>query len=302
MANPMDAVGPQPTDITPSVQNDWMLRVIQAFGAWSERYFEALRALGFTISIVDDMRGLVTQVYQVPPYVVITMTKYGHGHNVAVSVNTAYNRAPADQAQHDATHLWAPSYAMASGVNPLNPNTGAYEPAPAPAPAPTVTPGPAPTAATQTPINQAPPAPDVGTAVGGSGGSSVIGYVPPSSGPGASPVRTFMVEEAERLLRAYPDLSGALLTIDEWNWYYEQVSGRKGRYPENWPERDLRVALNRWAEVALILQYEAMDAPAPMGGSGGSGAPAPGALSGADSGGYSLLANLWAWLRSLIGA
>lgn len=298
MSNPMDSIGPQPVDITPDVQNAWMLRVIAAFNAWSEQYLAALAALGFTVSIIDDMRGVVTQVYQVPPYLIISMSKYSHAVERVVSMQVAYGRAPADQAQADAMNIWAHSYAMASGVNPLNPSTGQYTPAPAPAPAPTVTPGPAPTVVTQTPINQAPPTPDVGTAIGG---TSVIGYAPPVSGSGASPVRAFMVQETERLVRAYPDLAGSHLTIDEWNWYYEQVSGRKGRYPEDWPNRDRKVTISDWAAAALILQYDAPES-APMGSSGGSSAPAPGELSGADAGGFSLLANMWAWLRSLIGA
>lgn len=293
MANPMDQIGPQPIDISPDIQNAWMLRVIAAFNSWSEQYLAALAALGFTVSIVDDMRGVVTQVYQVPPYFIISMIKYGHAVERVVSMQVAYGRAPADQAQADTTNIWAHSYAMASGVNPLNPSTGQYTPAPAPAPAPTVTPGPAPTVVTQTPISQAPPTPDVGTSVGAS---------PAPAGAGAEPWQVWLGTELQRLLASYPELRDARHTIDEFNWYYEQVSGRKGRYPADWANRDARVTLINWAENALILQYEEPGASAPM--SGGAPAPGPdaGALSGADGGGFSLLANLWAWLRSLVGA
>lgn len=270
MNNPMSAVPAQPVDITPTVQNDWMRQVNLAFNEWAERYISAARFAGFGVVIVDDGRSTVTSVYQTGAYVVIQLVRQGVSADILLSLGRAYGRAPEDQFQHDATTIWAVNYAMQTGDR-----------IPASGMVPLETAGPPSTLAQTGVIYPGPAGTDLGRAgrdpepTTVSGGGIRFGLNPASTptAPEGSGVNWTGIQSGSApdpgTLISDPAPAVERLNWDQWNYVYEQETGRIGFAPEAAGVSDRRALMTRaeWWALARPL-YEGSGS-----GSGGNDQP-----------------------------
>jgi hypothetical protein len=269
MTNPLLEIGPQPIDITPSVQNPWMLARNQAFNTWVERYLLFVRNQGFGVVIIEDTRRVVTEVYQTGAYVTVQLVKQGVTADIVLSITRAQGNPPEVQAELDIRNIWAFNAAMA-GANPAP-----LEPAPASGDFRFPFGGSSTAAAPDATGSRDATGARSNASGSRSGGSTElnVGTVRTSNPASTSTVRAGFANYTAAQSPPPPDTGTAITPAgdsgavrhnwDEWNWYYQQETGRPGFAPELAGVTNRSALLTRdewWAKAGPLYEGESAGA------------------------------------------
>lgn len=246
MANPVLSIPVQPSDVNDvnysSKWNNWIVNYARpAMVEYFDRFQAALEALGFRVVVTYTTAGDEVRLLVVPVWQG-TMEKNGITSGWTMTLGQAQSRDPEEFAQHYAMWVWGSENGGQATIPP---------PAPTPGPASTVPTGGNTSQPTQSPSNT-----DSGTVVGSN----------PTGGTGTPSGSSTPVVEKHNFW--------------EWNWYWEQSSGRAGPPPEDVgvSTPTAQITLAQWH--TLVDAWYANGGVTPTGGgstpSGGGGAPSGG--------------------------
>lgn len=264
--NPLDSLPPQPSAENTAAYNAWVSQYNAALENYRAAYAARMAELGVSVSFSKPDAAAAGSPVGLVDTVVATLTKDGFSSTAIVSAGRGNGTDPRDLADFDATYnlKFQGQYTSPAGTVPsewyepqpqwnqyTNPAMfqptnvpGAFFPTSVPGPSPTV---PAGTHSSQT--VQAPSTPDAGTLV-----------TPPTASTPQNPVVP----------------ASGKMTFWEWNWHYENATGRVGPPPE---------AVGVASGNTLLTEAEWWAAVGPWHtGNGGGGTPPAGA-GGGDGGG-----------------
>lgn len=267
--NPLDSLPPQPDASNPQAYNAWVAQTTAAIESYKAAYAARMAEQGITATFQNQQNDAPGSPVGTLPIYTVTLSRDGATSQTILSAGRAYQTDPASLADFDAAFnlKWTTQYTSPQGQLPST----WFEPDSAPVwnqytnPAmfqPTSTPGPTPTVpvggASVQPV-QAPHTPDAGTI-----------QPPPTQ---STPVPN------EPIRRSFW----------EWNWYYEQESGRVGPPPEAVGVASGSQLMTREEWVAAVAGWynttPTNGTDPGSGGTGGGGGTAPPAGGGASGGG-----------------